>query len=251
MRKATLNHQAEEFYVATLGHLLRSGVPFMVGGAYAMREYGGIFRDTKDLDVFCKPGDYPRVLGALAAEGVLTQVTQPWWIAKAFRGPYFVDVIFGSGNNRCPVDDLWFRHARRVTVFEVEVMLIPPEEMIWSKAFVQDRFRFDGADIAHILRRLGPSLDWRRLLERMGEDWEVLLAHLINFRFTYPAERDSVPGWVLHELCARLHRQLAEPASPGRLCRGTLLTPHDYRIDVSDWGYLDARPDRSGPNRFP
>ena len=30
--------------------------------------------------------------------------------------------------------------------------LIPAEEMIWSKAFIMERERYDGADVAHILR---------------------------------------------------------------------------------------------------
>ena len=109
-------------------------------------------------------------------------------------------------------------------------------------------FRFDGADVAHILRRQGRTLDWQRLLDRMGPEWEVLLAHLVNFRFVYPAERDVVPAWLLHELLARLgHSQSEvgrgrrEPAAP--VCRGTLFTPHDYVPDVTAWGYADARAD--------
>jgi hypothetical protein len=237
---------AEDFYRRALIGLVRSGVPFMVGGAYALREYGGIFRDTKDLDVFCRRGDFPRLLRALAVGGYATEISDPTWIAKAFHGDYFVDIIFGSGNARCTIDDLWFRHARRVTLFGASVMLIPPEEMIWTKVYVQDRFRFDGADIVHTIRKQGRHLDWRRLLTRMDRDWELLLTHLITFRFVYPAERDTVPGWVLHDLCTRLQRQLAEPAPRGRKCRGPLLSPHDYQVDIMEWGYLDARGKRRG-----
>jgi hypothetical protein len=244
MTGVIINCRAEDFYVDALRHLLRCGTPFLVGGAYAMREYGGIFRDTKDLDVFCKPDDYPRLLRALSEEGYSTEITYPTWLAKALHGDHVIDVIFGSGNDLCVVDDLWFRHARRVVLFEFMVMLIPPEEMIWSKAYVQDRFRFDGADIAHIIRKQGPTLDWERLLARMDRDWEVLLAHLINFRFIYPADRDSVPGWVVHNLCSHVQRQLTEAAPAERVCRGPLLTPHDYQIDVSEWGYVDARSNR-------
>ena len=41
--------------------------------------------------------------------------------------------------------------------------LCPPEEMIWSKAFVQERERFDGADVLHVFRTLGRTLSWDRL----------------------------------------------------------------------------------------
>lgn len=251
MRRRLPSSQAEEFYLRALIGLVRSGVPFLVGGAYALREYGGIFRDTKDLDIFCRLGDYPRLLRTLAEGGSTTEITDPTWIAKAFHGDHFVDIIFGSGNARCTVDDLWFRHARRATLFGVSVMLIPPEEMIWTKVYVQDRFRFDGADIAHIIRKQGAHLDWRRLLTRIDRDWELLLAHLVTFRFVYPAERDAVPAWVLWDLCSRLHRQLADPAPGGRVCRGPLLSPHDYQVDMIEWGYLPAcGRRRGGANHF-
>jgi len=40
--------------------------------------------------------------------------------------------------------------------------------MIWSKAFIMERDRYDGADIAHIIRTCGKGLDWSRLLHRFG-----------------------------------------------------------------------------------
>jgi hypothetical protein len=45
--------------------------------------------------------------------------------------------------------------------------------MIWSKAFVMERERFDGADVAHLLRSMGPRLDWDRILRRFDRYWEV------------------------------------------------------------------------------
>ena len=44
------------------------------------------------------------------------------------------------------------------------VLLAPPEEMIWSKAFVCERERYDGADVNHLLRACGRQMDWQRLL---------------------------------------------------------------------------------------
>lgn len=237
----SIAERAEHFYRTALNHLAEGGVPFMVGGAYALREYAGIVRDTKDLDIFCKPDDHPGILGLLISAGYQTEVTYPNWLAKAFHRDHFVDIIFSSGNSVCRVDETWFRHSRRSTMFGVPVQLIPPEEMIWSKAYVQDRGRFDGADIAHILLRQSETLDWHRLLVRAGSDSEVLLAHLINFRFIYPSERDVVPEWVMRELWSRIERQLEDPPLAERICRGPLLTPYDYEVDVKEWGYRDAR----------
>ena len=244
----TVAPEAERFYRTSLGALERSGVPFLMGGAYALHEYTGIVRDTKDLDVFCKHDNAPALLATLQAAGYETVVAHPLWLGKAFCGDHLVDLIFGSGNGICTVDDGWFRHAIPCTAFGMSVRLIPPEEMIWSKSYVQDRERFDGADIAHIIRGRGRTLDWHRLLARMAGDWEILLAHLLMFRFAYPSERDTVPAWLLRELGARIRAQIATPPPPGRLCQGTLLSPYNYEIDVNEWGYEDARRRRSdGP----
>src|SRR5579884_1545002 len=141
------SEQATRFYATALDCLVRDGVPFLIGGAYAMREYAGIFRDTKDLDLFCRPEDARRVLAVLAGAGCRTEVWDPVWLAKAFQEDLFIDVIFNAGNGLGRVDDTWFRHARDVLLFGVPVQLIPPEELIWSKAYVQTRERYDGPDI--------------------------------------------------------------------------------------------------------
>ena len=54
--------EAEDFYRESLGLLAESGIPFMLSGTYAVSAYTGIVRPTKDLDVFCKAGDYPSIL---------------------------------------------------------------------------------------------------------------------------------------------------------------------------------------------
>jgi hypothetical protein len=68
-------------------------VPFMIGGAYAMRQYAGIVRETEDLDVFRKTGDYPLLLQALAVAGWRTEVTDERWLAKAFRADALIDIF--------------------------------------------------------------------------------------------------------------------------------------------------------------
>jgi hypothetical protein len=229
------------FYRDTLEHLRRHGVPFLVGGAYALAHYGGVQRATKDFDIFVRPADCGRTLAVLAALGLRTEVTFTHWLGKAFCGEYFIDVIFGSGNGLCRVDDEWFAHAIDLELWGVPVQIVPAEEMIWSKASIMERDRFDGADIAHVLRAHGPELDWGRLLARFGGHWRILLAHLVLYGFIYPSERERIPGAVLEELLERLRRDSATPPADDRLCRGTLLSILQYRTDVEEWGYRDAR----------
>jgi hypothetical protein len=238
--------EASEFYRRAARALIALDVPFLVGGAYALALHTGIVRHTKDFDVFVRGEDCEPALRALAGAGYRTELTFPHWLGKAYHEEYFVDVIFGSGNGLCPVDDAWFEHAAAGQIFGVDALLVPPEEMIWSKGFIQERERFDGADIAHLLQALGPRLDWPRLLGRFGPHWRVLLGHLVLFGFIYPAERDKVPEWVLERLWERMRQEMGSTAPAEPVCQGTLLSREQYLVDLNRWGYLDAREEPRG-----
>ncbi len=229
------------FYSAALSTLQRGQVPFLVGGAYALACHTGIVRHTKDFDIFIRPRDCEPVLQVLSAAGYRTEVTDPCWLAKAHSGEDFIDVIFNSGNAIAEVDDAWFEHAINAKIFGLPVQLCPPEETIWSKAFVMERERYDGADVAHLLRAYGDRLDWKRLLDRFDAHWRVLFCHLVLFGFIYPCEHECIPPSVMDTLLERLRNENHSPATAGRRCQGTLLSKVQYATDIDRWGYQDAR----------
>jgi hypothetical protein len=235
------------FHRFGLESLNRTGVPFLVGGAYAFAHHTEIGRATKDLDVHLRVGDRDRMLTRLAEQGFRTQLTFPHWLAKAFHGTDFIDIIFNSGNGMCPVDDAWFEHSEESTVLGLPVRICPAEEMIWSKAFVQERERYDGADVIHLLHARGRALRWRHLLARFGAHWQILLAYLVQFGFVYPGEQDRIPRWIMRQLLNRALNELRAERPLTRVCRGTLLSRSQYVVDVSRWGYSDARRWPAGP----
>ncbi|QEH38780.1 hypothetical protein OJF2_73860 [Aquisphaera giovannonii] len=241
--EAGLDPKTKAFYQRTLAVLNEAGPPFLVGGAYALTKHAGIERHTKDLDVFIRRADRDPMLRALEAAGYQTEATFPHWLAKAYEDDAFIDLIYSSGNGVSEVDDEWFAHAADGEVMGVPVKLCPAEEMIWSKAFIQERERFDGADVAHLIRSRGRGLDWERLLRRFGDKWRILFGHLVTFGFIYPAERDCIPPWVLKRLAARLSEELEcqPPPEPAKVCFGTLLSREQYLPDIGLWGYRDAR----------
>ena len=114
--------------------------------------------------------------------------------------------------------------------------------MIWMKAYIMERERYDGADVAHLLLRRAGEIDWKHLLWRFGPDWRVLLSHLVLFRFIYPTEQDSIPPAVLAELLGRLKNEPVEKGGE-RLCRGTLLSRAQFLSDVRQGAFHDARLD--------
>jgi hypothetical protein len=126
-------------------------------------------------------------------------------------------------------------------VFGFPVKFCPPEEMIWTKAFIMERERYDGADVTHLLLKCGEQLDWRRLISRFGSHWRVLLSHLILFGYIYPSDRQRIPDYVLKELLARLEHELTLPTAAQQACQGPLLSRSQYRCDIEKMGYRDAR----------
>lgn len=236
-----MSPDAQACYREALEALRAADAPFLIGGAYAFACYTGIERDTKDLDLFVRKADLPGVLDVLGKANFTCEVPYPHWLAKASRGEHFLDLIFTSGNAAAPVDDGWFAHAEGGEILGVQVQVCAPEEMIWSKAFVQERERFDGADVIHLIHGRAETLDWRRLLDRFGDNWRVLLSHLVLFGFVYPGERGRVPAWVVEELTRRLLTETATPEPDERLCRGTLLSREQYLVDTESRGYRDAR----------
>lgn len=224
-----------------LGLLQDAGLEPMVGGAYALRTHTGLWRDTKDLDLFVRKDRIHDALAVLSRGGYRTEFTDQLWIAKAFGGPFYIDLIFSSGNGLGIVDEQWRARAATAQVLGRESLIVPAEEMIWQKAFIQERERFDGADIHHLLRCKGASLDWKHLLWRFDPHWQVLYVHLISFRFCFPSDKDQVPSWVMCNLAARLALEEERPPAKDKLCRGTLLSRQQYLHELREHGYRDAR----------
>lgn len=230
---------ARQFYEETLRVLIEDGVPFVVGGALALKHFAGVARDTKDLDVFLRRSDLDRALDALSGAGFQTEKTFPHWLAKSWAGETFIDIIFDSANGVCPVDDDWFEHAAHCELWGHRVLVSPAEEMIVSKSFVMERERFDGADVMHLLYSQGAALDWGRVLRRFGPHWRVLLGHLVFFQFVYPQQRHVIPSGLLNTLLDRA-RDEQEPEDSA-VCQGTLLSREQYLVDLRERGYADAR----------
>jgi hypothetical protein len=246
------------FYRSALQVLTRAKLPFLVGGAFAHACFTGIRRATKDLDLFIRRQDWERVAQVAVAQGWRAELAYPHWLAKIYAGPgederergAFIDLIFNSGNGVAPVDDRWFRGNRKAEVLGVQVRLANIEDSMLSKAFIMERERFDGADIAHLLLANAERLDWKGIVERFGAHWRILLSHLTLFGYIYPGERHRVPQWVMDTLIERLVAETrqtpetephAESHANSRVCAGTLLSREQYLHDVEQLGYVDGR----------
>ena len=232
--------EAAEFYSDSLRLLQESGVPFLLSGTYALACFTGISRPTKDLDVFCKPSDAPKILSFFKTKGHRIEMEDERWIGKVWRGDNFFDVIFNISSASIPITDEWFAQSYEADVYGTRVRVTPPTQFILSKLFLQTRYRYDGADIVHVILVKHDEIDWQWLLAQMELYWEVLLINVLNFRFVYPTERHLIPRWLYDELLERLKAQDDMPTAQVRICRGRLISPTDYVIDINEWGFADV-----------
>jgi hypothetical protein len=146
-------HEQKMFFARVIELMARNHVQTAVAGAFALHEYTGIWRTTKDLDLFLPTQEAPRALKLMEMAGFTTEITDPVWLAKVRQGDHFVDLIAGMSNAVIRVDYSWIKRSRRCELFGTQIRVLAPEELIASKVFVTRRERFDGADICHITHR--------------------------------------------------------------------------------------------------
>jgi predicted nucleotidyltransferase len=237
---ASKKNKADRLHRRSMVALQDANVPFLIGGAYVVEVYAGVSRHTKDFDLYLRPQHVDSALDAFKCAGYKTEKTFPHWLAKAEDGRDCIDLIFRAGNGLCEVDDSWFERAHDSEFLGLRVKLCAPEEMIWMKAYIMERERFDGADVAHILQSCAENIDWAHLVRRFGPDWRVLFSHLVLFGYIYPGERDKIPAAIMDDLIARL-RSEKRTAGASRICRGTLLSRKQYLLDIRERGFRDAR----------
>lgn len=233
--------EEREVYRRALQALNDAGVRYVVAGAYAIYEHTGIYRQTKDLDLFVEPSVVVSAARALHDAGFVMRLEELHWLAKGFVGDKFVDLIYGMGNGVAFIDDGWVQHSRPGILAAHPVRIAPAEELIWHRLFINERHRHDMSDVVHLLLCSGDVLDWERLVARVGPAWPLLLAQLQIFSYVYPGYRSNVPVWVMEQLIERARADIGRDDEDTDLTRGTLISRFSFAIDVREWGFSDPR----------
>ena len=229
-----------QVYQRALRALNEAGIRYVVSGLYALYEYTGIYRKTKDLDVFVEPDVVVDAARVLKNVGFNVYLEQAHWIAKAMNGDVQTDLIYGMGNGMAFIDALWYDRSRPSILAATPVRIAPPEDLIWHRLFVSERHRSDMADVLHMFMCRGAELDWEHLLRRVHNDWRLLLAQIHLFDFVYPGHRNHVPQWVRKDLYERAEQAIDE-VGDSKMCCGTMISRFSYTIDVNEWGFRDPR----------
>lgn len=231
-------------YKRALETLNAAAVRYIVAGAYAIYEHTGIYRKTKDLDLFFEPSSVIPAARALRDAGFTTRLEDRHWLAKATHGEHFIDMIFGMGNGVAVIDEGWIANSQPGILAGTPVQIAPAEELIWHRLFISERHRHDMSDIVHLILCLGDSIDWERLVARVDQNWPLLLSQVLMFNYVYPGHRKNIPSWVPERLLGLARSEFArENVEEADFTRGTLISRFSFMIDVREWGFEDPRAD--------
>jgi hypothetical protein len=228
-------------YKRALEALNAAEVKYVVAGAYAIYEHTGIYRKTKDLDLFFEPASVVNAARALRDAGFVTRLEDEHWLAKATHGDHFVDLIYGMGNGIALIDEGWTTHSHPGILAATPVRIAPPEELIWHRLFISERHRHDMSDIVHLILCLGDTLDWKRLVDRVGENWPLLLSQVLMFSYVYPGHKANIPKWVPEHLLENARAEFEREEEDVDLTRGPMISRFSFTIDVREWGFSDPR----------
>lgn len=219
-----------ELYKTVIDKVREKGIRFALGGGLAFSEYAGRIRNTKDLDLYIFPWDRERAAEACMEAGFKdyyeVQGYDRSWIFRSYKDPVIVDLIWTSPNHRFVVDPRWLTRGRDVEIRGTNLKLVPPEELIFAKLYVLQRDRCDWPDILNILYNMGQFLDWRHLIDRVGNDLPLLAGALTTFRWLSPERAAKLPAWIWERV--GLGRDWPEMSGETSIERVPLL---DYR----DW----------------
>ena len=145
------------------------------------------------------------------------------------------------GNGVALIDNTWLDHSRPGILAACPVRIAPAEELIWHRLFISERHRHDMSDIVHLILCCGETLDWDRLVGRVGEHWPLLLSQVLMFSYVYPGYRTNVPNWVSEQLLERARAEVGINGEDQDLTRGPLISRFSFTIDVTEWGFNSSR----------
>jgi hypothetical protein len=175
------------------------GIPFALGGAFAVATYTGYWRNTKDLDLYVLPQYRERMIHVTKAIGLQDYYEEKpydrWWIYRSHAGDTIVDIIWAMANHRAQIDELWMS-GPEVELRGYALKALPAEAMLWDKLYIMQRDRCDWPDVLNLLYAAGSEIRWDYVVRRMGSDTALLAGILAVFAWIAPGRARELPEWL-------------------------------------------------------
>lgn len=188
------------FYKEVLDAVKSTGCHFALGGAFAWACYTGLYRNTKDLDLYVLPSDKQRYIDALTSIGATDlfdhQSYDRGWIYRSTRDGYIVDIIWSMANYRRELDPDYIEAGPVLEIRGERLHVLPAEELILNKLYILQRGRCDWFDAFNLLYCTAGKIDWHRLIEKLGDDLPLLAGALRVFAWLCPGKARQFPDFL-------------------------------------------------------
>ena len=193
-----------EVYRRAIAAVRSLDIPFLLGGGFSLATYIGRWRNTKDIDFYILPQHRDTTVEALNKAGFRDYYPEaPYdrgWIYRSTGSGVIVDIIWSMANRRAQVDESWFHQAPSCRVREEEFQVLPAEVLCWCKLYVFQRDHCDWTDVINLLTAVGPTLDWKRLLNHLGPDLALLKSMVTLLDWLAPNRTGDLPKAVRKKL---------------------------------------------------
>ena len=191
-------------YAEVLERVNTLRIPFALGGTLALATHTGRWRPTKDMDIYVLPRNRDQMIKLLDDLNLRDIQNEhpydPRFLYRATNGDGIIEIIWEMQNQRAVVDAAWLRRAERIEAGGLCLCVTAPEEFTWIKAYVVSRSRCDWPDIFNLIHYCGHGMDWKHLLDRLGDDVFLLTGILSVLAWLSPPVLHDLPPWVLRQL---------------------------------------------------
>lgn len=157
-------HQVDEGLAGTLKRvaaaLKQSGIPFALGGSFAVYAHGGHSSDH-DVDFLIREQDKDRALEELANVGFEVAEPPEDWLVKVFDQGRMVDLIYRPVES--PVTDATLRDSEMLPVEAITMPVISATQLMIHKLLSYTQHHCDFATGLPVARSLREQIDWDRV----------------------------------------------------------------------------------------
>jgi hypothetical protein len=157
-------HRVDEGLAGTLKRvaaaLKQSGIPFALGGSFAVYAHGGHSSDH-DVDFLIREQDQERVLEELAAVGFEVEQPPEDWLVKVYDDGRMVDLIYRPVES--PVTDATLRDTEMLSVESIYMPVLSATQLMIHKLLSYTQHYCDFATGLPVARSLREKIDWDRV----------------------------------------------------------------------------------------
>ena len=167
--------------------LKADGVPFALGGGYALWVHGAP-EPEHDVDVVITEQDVPAAVDSLSRAGFRIERPPEDWLFKAYLDDALVDVLHRMNGN--PVPEELVRGALEYEVLGVKIPVLAASTIITTKLLSMSEHYCDFSGLLPVVRAVREQLDWPAI-QRATEGHPFAEAFLVLLDRLAIAELDA------------------------------------------------------------